>query len=95
MATILVAKLILKEQFLTKAKILLEVWDFFFVIRYLHPPSKVFHFLLGLFCVKAKSLVRYLGEWVGAQSPPNAPPFILPTFAAVIIKVTVTHLPTI
>ena len=33
---------------------------------------------------------KRLGEWVGAQSPPNAPPFILPTFAAVIIKVTVT-----
>lgn len=34
---------------------------------------------------------KRLGEWVGAQSPPNAPQGFLPTFAAVIDKVTEIH----
>lgn len=77
MATILVAKLILKEQFLTS------------MFVFAHQGNCLFHSLF--LCSLAFPERKRLGEWVGAQSPPNAPPFILPTFAAVIDKVTEIH----
>lgn len=49
MATILVAKLILKEQFLTKATILLEVWDFFCKFDIFIHQAKSFIFFLVSF----------------------------------------------
>ena len=77
MATILVAKLILKEHFLTS------------MFVFAHQGNCLFPSLF--LCSLAFPERKRLGEWVGAQSPPNAPPFILPTFAAVIDKVTEIH----